>query len=40
MATCNTESLEAIREAHISNWQGFLDDLEIAGECVHQYQNP
>ncbi len=33
-------SLEVIREAHVSNWQGFLDDLEIADECVHQYENP
>ncbi len=40
MAACDTESLEVIREAHISNWQGFLDDLEIADECVYLYENP
>jgi hypothetical protein len=40
MAACYTESLEVIREAHISNWQGFLDDLEIADECVYLYKNP
>ncbi len=40
MAACYTESLEVIREAHISNWQGFLNDLEIADECVYLYKNP
>jgi hypothetical protein len=40
MAACNTESLEVIWEAPISNWQGFLDDLEIADECVYLYENP
>jgi hypothetical protein len=40
MAACDTESLEVIREAHISIWQGFLDDLEIADECVYLYENP
>ncbi len=40
MAACYTESLEVLREAHISNWQGFLDDLEIADECVYLYKNP
>jgi hypothetical protein len=40
MVVCYTESLEVIREAHISNWQGFLDGLEIANECVYLYKNP